>query len=282
MRTCRLKLHTPLLLMAIVVGILSCNTAEGLDPHNSYLQYLSQRWTMSNGFPGGRINTVIQTSDGYLWIGTSKGLVRFDGFTFVTVGSSTGLTTPISQALSLVSTRDGALWAWDQDMKVRRYIHGQFDDSVLSAGEDAGVASAIARSSDGDVLVATQAPRLFRYRQEKSEPLSGGNLGIPSPQTIAQTSDGKIWMATYEAGLFYWDRGRVAALTEGVPDKINCLLPVSNGGLWIGTDEGVVLWDGHKISSKIPVQALGGARVLSLAKDRTLIFGLEPPMAYSG
>ena len=262
------RLRTVLLSMALIALTCHSQTAECLDPHSSYLQYLTQLWTMSNGFPGGRINSIAQTSDGYLWIGTSGGVVRFDGFTFALVGSATGLATPSSQALSLVSTKDGALWFWDQDMNLRRYAQGRFEDAALLAGEEGGLVSAIARSNDGDVIVATQAPRLFRFHHVGGEALTDGSLAIPSPQTIAQTSDGRIWMATYEAGIFYWDRGNVAAPRERVPDKINCLLPVRNSGLWIGTDDGVVFWDGHKISSKIPVHALGGARVLSLAEDR--------------
>ena len=258
-----------MVLIAIVIMTSFSRTAEGLDPHSSYPQYLSQLWTMSNGFPGGRINAITQTADGYLWIGTSKGLFRFDGFTFVPADSLDHVTAPVSQALSLVSAKDGALWVGDQDMNVRRYLHGRIDDTWSLAAGESGAVSAIARSSEGDVLVATQGPRLFLYSHGRNEALSGnGNLGIPSPQTVDQTSDGKVWMATYESGLFYWDRGRVTALKEEVPEKINCLFPVENGGLWIGTDEGVVLWDGHKISTRISSQAIRGARVLSLAEDR--------------
>jgi ligand-binding sensor domain-containing protein len=254
----------------VTIFVLSClsTTVKCLEPHINYLQYLRQRWTVSNGFPGGRINTITQTDDGYLWIGTSKGLVRFDGFAFTRVGNSNRGTEAVSQALALVPTKDGALWVWDQHMDVRRYIHGKFDDIASLNGNEGGVA-AISRSNQNDLLVATQTPRLFRYSNGGREELTKtGNLGIPSPQTVVQTSDGKIWMATFEAGLFSWDQGRVVAVKDGVPDKINCLLPVGNGGLWIGTDEGVVFWDGHEISSRNSPQALKGIRVLSLAQDR--------------
>ena len=255
----------------LVLLIVACfsKTAECLDPHSTYAQYLSQRWTMSNGFPGGRINAITQTPDGYLWVGTSKGLVRFDGVTFIPVGGPNGIAAPISQALSLVSSKDGALWVWDQDMNLRRYKQGKLGDAEFLAGQEDRVVSAVTSSRDGDVLIATQAPRLFRLGNGRVQTLTnGGSLGIPSPQTIAQTTDGKIWMATYEAGLFYWDHDRIEALKDLKPDKINCLLPVKGKGLWIGTDEGAVLWDGRQISLTISSQALKGARVLSLANDR--------------
>ncbi|MGA2849857.1 MAG: two-component regulator propeller domain-containing protein [Terracidiphilus sp.] len=262
-------MSTFLILMTIVIMTSFCRTAECLNRSSSYPQYLSQIWTMSNGFPGGRINAITQTADGYLWIGTSKGLFRFDGFTFVPADSPGHVTDPVSQALTLVSAKDGALWMGDQDMNVRRYIHGRFDDATSIAGDVGGVVSAIGASNEGDVLVATQGPRLFLYSHGRSEALSGNsNLGIPSPQTVVQTRDGKIWLATFEAGLFYWDRGSVTALKEDVPDKVNCLYPAESGGLWIGTDEGVVFWDGRRISTRISSHALRGSRVLSLAEDR--------------
>jgi ligand-binding sensor domain-containing protein len=256
--------------MAVVVLACFCNMADGLDPHRSYSQYLRQRWTMGNGFPGGRINSIAQTADGYLWIGTSKGLVRFDNFSFVSVGRSNRVTPPISQALALVSGTDGSLWVWDQTRNVQRYLHGKFDGMTSSSGEQRNVVAAVAPSNGDGVLVATQAPRVFRYRNGTSEALTGkGNLEIPVPQTLAATTDGRIWMATYEAGLFYFQAGRTTAVTEGVPDsKINCMLPVENGGLWIGTDKGLVLWDGREISTRISLRALKGSRVLSLARDR--------------
>lgn len=255
-------------LVAFVIATYLSTAAACLEPANSYDQYLRQRWTVSNGFPGGRINAITQTSDGYLWIGTEKGLIRFDGFNFLTISHPTHTSDPVSQAIALVSTRDGALWVWDQDRDVRRYIHGRFDD-VKSLMQVRDVVSTIARSQQGDLLVATQTPRLLQYSGIRNEALTPITpLGITAPQKVAQTSDGNFWMATYESGLFSWNHGLVKAVSEGIPGKINCLLPVANGALWIGTDEGMVLWDGHQISSRISRQALHGSRVLSLAEDR--------------
>ena len=45
-------------------------------------QYMSDQWGIDRGFPGGSVTAITQTGDGYLWIGTDKGLIRFDGFDF--------------------------------------------------------------------------------------------------------------------------------------------------------------------------------------------------------
>jgi signal transduction histidine kinase/ligand-binding sensor domain-containing protein len=247
-----------------------CHNALCLDPHKKYAQYLRSEWTLDNGSFRGRINSIAQTADGYLWIATSNGLVRFDGFTFVSSEKLNHATEPISQALTLVSDKDGSLWIWEQGQTVLRYNHGRFEDLRSLAGFEHGDIAAISRSNEGGLLAATLGPQIFRYGDGKVTALTGQhNLSIASPQTIAETSDGKIWMATFEEGLSYWEHGKTTALKEGVPDsKINCMLPVENSGLWIGTDNGLVFWDGKKIVNSISARSLQQTRVLSLAQDR--------------
>jgi ligand-binding sensor domain-containing protein len=45
-------------------------------------QYIHDRWGTERGFPRGPVYAITQTADGYLWIGTEAGLVRFDGQNF--------------------------------------------------------------------------------------------------------------------------------------------------------------------------------------------------------
>jgi ligand-binding sensor domain-containing protein len=62
--------------------------AYGLDPYRPLLQYVRENWNTEAKFPGGAVNAIAQTHDGYLWIGTDRGLFRFDGFKFVQVSFS--------------------------------------------------------------------------------------------------------------------------------------------------------------------------------------------------
>ena len=65
---------------------------------------------------------------------------------------------------------------------------------------------------------------------------------------MGEDADGRAWLGTRDAGLFYVQDGRVTNVTRGLPDrKVNCLLPVGGREVWIGTDKGVVRWDGSAI-----------------------------------
>ncbi len=89
-------------ILCIALACISVN-ARALDPDRVPSQYVRQQWVVGSTFPGGAINAIAQTADGYLWIGTDKGLVRFDGFTFTLVSlrpSASPSNTPILQLLT--------------------------------------------------------------------------------------------------------------------------------------------------------------------------------------
>ena len=67
-------------------------------------------WKVRDGFTKGIISSVAQTPDGYLWLGTEFGLVRFDGVRTVPWESPSGQRLPSNQITSLVATRDGTIW----------------------------------------------------------------------------------------------------------------------------------------------------------------------------
>jgi ligand-binding sensor domain-containing protein len=69
------------MLLVLQSGLPVCSHA--LDPDRALSQYLRTFWNTRNGFPGGQVNGISQTPDGYLWIGTDRSLLRFDGQSFV-------------------------------------------------------------------------------------------------------------------------------------------------------------------------------------------------------
>src|SRR5690348_2164292 len=85
-RTCHdrptLSLELFRLLGVCVVVVCSARTARAVDPGRTMSQYVHDRWGVESGFPRGPVYSIDQTKDGYLWIGTEKGLVRFDGLGF--------------------------------------------------------------------------------------------------------------------------------------------------------------------------------------------------------
>src|SRR5439155_4002139 len=82
-----------------------------LSPDNSTgasREYTIRVWQTEDGLPSNTISVILQTRDGYLWLGTFNGLVRFDGVRFVVFGEAEGL--PNSRITCLYEDAKGTLW----------------------------------------------------------------------------------------------------------------------------------------------------------------------------
>ena len=87
-----------------------CPSAFALNPSLDINQYAHKAWTIREGFCKGVINSIAQTPDGYLWLGTEFGLLRFDGIVAVPWSPPGPQVLPGSFVNALFAARDGTLW----------------------------------------------------------------------------------------------------------------------------------------------------------------------------
>src|SRR5580704_13809932 len=94
------------------LGILlaCCACAFALNPSLDVSQYAHTAWKVRDGFVKGGITSIAQTPDGYLWLGTEFGLVRFDGVRLVAWQPPAGQHLPDNYIRGLLAARDGTLW----------------------------------------------------------------------------------------------------------------------------------------------------------------------------
>src|SRR6201991_1777069 len=96
--------------VVLSIRLACCSFAYALDPALDINQYAHTAWKVRDGFAKGFIYAIAQTPDGYLWLGTEFGLLRFDGVRFVTWQPPAGQELPSNYIRSLLPARDGALW----------------------------------------------------------------------------------------------------------------------------------------------------------------------------
>jgi ligand-binding sensor domain-containing protein len=106
---------------------------SALDPDRALGQYIVTRWDSRDSFPGGAINAIAQTPDGYLWIGAENGLVRFDGISFRLIDHANSPSLPSGQVLGLVVDAEGALWVRMQSPYLMRYRGESFEQIYSTA-----------------------------------------------------------------------------------------------------------------------------------------------------
>src|SRR5271156_2229366 len=97
--------------------ILTCAPpVRALDPNRSVTQYLQRIWQVPQGLPDATIHSILQTSDGYLWLATQRGLIRFDGARFSAISSSSGISLDERWITSLLEDPGHGLWIGTNDV----------------------------------------------------------------------------------------------------------------------------------------------------------------------
>ena len=97
-------------IVALGFLVVWCPSAFALDPSLDISQYAHTAWKTREGFFKGAIDAIAQTPDGYLWLGTEFGLLRFDGARSVPWQPPTGEHLPSDLIRYLLAARDGTLW----------------------------------------------------------------------------------------------------------------------------------------------------------------------------
>jgi PAS domain S-box-containing protein len=256
----------------VTLAVMACllSEAHALDPHRKFSQYVREKWSAANGLPGGAVHAIAQSPDGYLWIGTDEGLVRFDGFTFLPVPPKS-LLPQNDPILGLITDAEGDLWVRMQTAGILRYNRGKFEN--LASGPNATVTqvTAIARENASGMLLSDLISGTLRLRRGKLDMVAPAKIlpGSSVTMSIAETAGGKIWLGTLGAGLFYLENGRATRVTQGLTEKkINCLLPLGDQELWVGTDHGLFRWNGTGFRRAGLGPSLRDQPVLTILRDR--------------
>jgi ligand-binding sensor domain-containing protein len=255
-----------LLACSLIVLAMGCfrGSAYAIDPNRVMSQYLRARWGPENGFPKGPVYAITQTKDGYLWIGTQSGLIRFDGVNFHLIAGPNGA------VLDLAPDDDGSLWLRVLRPTLLHYKNGEFLDVTKDIVGTGITVSTMCRSGNGSIVVWTLRGDVgvaSEHREQKFESIASQPSRSPV-LSMAQMASGELWLGTRDLGLFRLFHDQSTAMNEALPDKkVNCLLP-DRERLWIGTDKGLTLWDGKTLTNPDVPAILRSTRIVAMAKDR--------------
>jgi signal transduction histidine kinase/ligand-binding sensor domain-containing protein len=201
-------MRSPRLIAAAWFALVLANrSATALDPNTRITQYRHNAWRVQEGAFESAPNAITQTADGYLWIGTDSGLVKYDGVRFLPWASPPGTSASISAIYSLRGSSDGTLWIGDatgllswKDGTLQKHVGGRIN-SIL---EDRKGRIWVARSrppdlSGGLCQVVGERPRCIggddRMRLPYAALLSEdrhGNLWIGSANQLMEWNDGSF------------------------------------------------------------------------------------------
>lgn len=118
-------------------------------------QYRFDSWTAETGLPQNSVFSIIQTPDGYLWMTTFDGLVRFDDvkFTVFNKGNSKNLNS--NRFTHLMTEDDGTLWIATENSGLMRYRDNQFQTFTTADGLPSNIIQYTQKDTDGSLLIFT-------------------------------------------------------------------------------------------------------------------------------
>ena len=268
-----------LLLSAALVMVLA-RSASALEPSTPLANYARQSWVMENGLPQNTIHALAQTPDGFVWLGTEAGLVRFDGVSFqvfdrTSTPSQPGPSLPGNDIRSLLVASDGALWIGTGDGLVR-WKSGDSAVFTIANGLPANGIRALKETSPGTLWAWTDQGAA-QFNGTRFVESGSGSLSV-AMTAIMPDSRGEL-LATASAGTVEIVRRSVegahrqdliARMTVGgeLPGtRIQFLLADREASLWIGTNGGLVRWAEGKLESLPVTDPLARASVLALMED---------------
>lgn len=241
-------------------------------------EYIERVWRTDDGLPQNSVTSIVQTRDGYIWVGTFGGLARFDGvkFTLFNSGNTRGLSG--NRIVSLYEDTAGVLWIGFESGGMARYADGKFTSYTTKDGAPNGSLRISRADANGNLWIVSLAGNLsenrlhifkdgrFRTFSEKDS-LPGGVIGL-----VADRS-GKIWVST-ERGLFLEENEQFRLMLE-TKDATN-IQSSADGGLWLSSNNFIGLYKEGSLSPLTGVNQTGDEawrafennRQLWLLKDR--------------
>jgi signal transduction histidine kinase/ligand-binding sensor domain-containing protein len=198
--------------------LLACRGAFALDVS----QYAHTPWKVRDGFVKGVISCIAQTPDGYLWLGTEFGLLRFDGVRTVPWQAPAGQTLPSTRIFSLLAARDGTLWI-GTSKGLASWSGGKLNQYPALAGQ--AIRAAIVQDQEGTIwaggLASSPPGKLCAIRNGDMK-CTGDDGGLGNGVS-GLYEDGKhnLWVGVRN-GLWRWK--------PGAPEFYAETAPAANGG----------------------------------------------------
>ena len=290
--------------VALVAAVCSAQVALALDRAKSINQYGHDSWTPQSGLPGEAVYEILQTPDGYLWLRTSAGLIRFDGVRFVLVQPVIGSKQVEEPVKAICKNVDGNLLIRTTSRTIL-YKEGVFSDYLPAAPLPDGGIRNIFESRERKVFIGAddfvyvvengQLKMLRRgtawvnsyFQDEKGVVWVAASTGLYTfrngvlsspwnlgsqwnPDVVAGDREHNIWVGTLN-GLFRMNSARSAlepVAQRVIQSEVFSVLEDQQGSLWVGTDSGLFRITGGRISSFDAPDGLTDSRILSLYEDR--------------
>lgn len=206
--------------------------------------YGARLWQIDSGLPQNYVQSLCQTRDYYIWVGTQKGLARFDGVHFTVFTPENTPALRGKSVMTLYESSDGILWIGTSDGGLSCLKSGKFFHFGKAEGLDSDYVKIIRETKDHILWIGTREG-LFQYSQGVFSKLKGNEVETRTTvRGLDEDAEGNLWIGT-DLGLVRWKnytRTFFSTTTTGggmLSDAVRTLHRDREGALWIGGNDGI-------------------------------------------
>ncbi len=217
-------------------------------------QYVRQSWKTENGLPQNTITAITQTPDGFIWLGSKEGLIRFDGREFIEFNSKNTKAIENNEIWSLLTDSKGIMWIGTNGGGLISFRDGEFknyntrdglsDNAIWSLYEDSRGSLWIGTGGGGITVLSNNKFRTI----DTSDGLTGNYIW-----SITEDRNGAIWAGTDGNYLSRITDDSIKSIStfDGYPgDYTMASLRDKSGNLWFGASGiGVIRYDGKRFKT---------------------------------
>ncbi len=230
-------------LLVLTLGAIRPGLA--LDSARVLSQAVVASWSREDGLPLNSVYAITQTPDGFLWLGTQAGAVRFDGTTFEVFrgGDDSGLEGDI--LTGVMRDAQGRLWVSGQAGLFRQEESGRFRKISLGSTAEENRVLEVYMAADGAIW-GNRPMGGFVLRADKVS-----SLGRRYLFNLTSSPDGRYTVATFSDGITVYTpegEGPLPALGHGVPDNPMAMAFDADNRLWVAAGNGLWRWQGGAFS----------------------------------
>jgi diguanylate cyclase (GGDEF)-like protein len=258
--------------VSIAISPAHAQTAQPADAPNIVTSQLKiDVWQTEQGLPMNTAQSIYQTRNGALWVGTAGGLARFDGLRFTTFESAAGPEITSGSIFGFMEDAEGTLWI-GHSKGAARYRNGKFEpafDDTLIEGRRVW---AFTQTRDGVVWAASENG-LLRWEKGTTTRYQVAD-GLPTNRlrTLDFDKDGTLWIGTTGGGLVSYTAGKFKVMNpaNGFPHlEVRYVLADPAGGIWAATaGAGLARVEGEQITRFTTQNGLPTDQLTYLARDK--------------
>jgi ligand-binding sensor domain-containing protein/signal transduction histidine kinase len=261
-----------MLMSALLSAFLVPGTALAVSSPPS--AFSERTWQIEDGLPEQTVQAFAQTSDHYLWIGTTGGLLRFDGAHFVLYDRENTPALPDTDVFSLMVARDNSLWIGTEGGGLVRYQDGVFHSFSAAQGLTNGFVRAVLQDGRGNIWIGTDNG-LFRLEGTTIARVDN-TQAVPEIAVHALALDrrGRVWAGG--SRLLCLDNGTAVDYRlqgQGSQNRVKSITQTRDGTMWVGAIGGLYKMDSGADSFHPVANVTGTVRFLHQTSDGTLWIG---------